>query len=210
MVLWILAGFYLSVFWPSRKSSQTEFEELVAIDFECSRECKLYGSIMLSLAIQNVVEQTFSKDSTSAFAVISRFDSPLSLSSSVGLYWAFCPEASWQGSPLNCVNTCFLDVWRWGRRRSQLSQWSLDWVYCWARVGEEAGDCNCIREKQIPVCLWGTHFPSHSWYPSSVALPPPYFLHRGLWSLSLRPKIYSSCEIHLTENWPFKVYISRC
>ena len=90
MVLWIRAGFYLSIFWPSTKSFQTEFEELVAIDFECLHECKLYGSS----EIQNVVEQTFSKDSTSALAVISRFGSPLSLSSSVGLYWALCPEAS--------------------------------------------------------------------------------------------------------------------
>lgn len=51
VVLWILASFYLSVFWPSRKSFKTEFEEFVAIDFERPRECKLYGSIMLSLDI---------------------------------------------------------------------------------------------------------------------------------------------------------------
>lgn len=90
-VLWILAGFYLSVFWPSRKSFKTEFEELVAVDFECPRECKLYGSIMLSLEIQNVAEQTFSKDSTSTFVVISRFGSSLSLSSSVGCVLGLLP-----------------------------------------------------------------------------------------------------------------------
>lgn len=182
VVLWILAGFYLSVFWPSMKSFQTEFEELVAIDFECPRECKLYGSIMLSLEIPKVVEQTFSKDSTSALAVISRFPSPLGLSSSVGLYWAFCPEASWQGSPLNCVTICFLDVWRWGGRRSQLSQWSLGWVYCWVWVGEEAGDCVCIRRSRCLSVFWGhislpTPMPilgcsSSSMFPSSWAVVP--------------------------------------
>lgn len=110
-------------------------------------------------------EQTFSKDSTSALVVVSSFDSSLSLSSQVDcvlglLSWGFPTR-----KPFELFEYLLSGCLEVGKKDFQLSQWSLGWVDWCTWVGEEAGDCDCIREKQVPVCHLGTYFPSHPWVP---------------------------------------------
>lgn len=154
--LWILAAFYISISpclpWKTSKCSLKNHSQLI-LELHVDTDLMVLQGFLSGYKIQ--LSRTFSQDSTWQPPC---FCSSLSMAHVLDLivYWTSCPQACWQGSPLNYLNTPFLDVWRWGVETSRLS-WGPEAGRCWVGWlwGNRSLSLNAWREiaNRGPLCL---------------------------------------------------------